>query len=125
MKLTQKQIEEGSRIINEFMGVYYDGSSDLMCIRGEEWEEGKGKWDNHLLRLDHIMNSPRFDLDTHEPVPPKFHTSFDWLVPVINKLLTLGFNYVMGNEHPYDAGNEFPRVVELIELYYKNNLKTK
>jgi hypothetical protein len=66
--LTQEQIIEGNKLIAEFMGWHYNSKYNQWCMMEDltilDGEEYAGEWFRVL----------------------KFHSSWDWLLPVIRKI---------------------------------------
>lgn len=103
-----KPIEEQNKIIAEFMGWY---KPDKRCkdtkgrldVPEEYWEllyDDSVHWEcNHYEGWDEL----------------KFHFSWDWLMPVVEKIETMGYNVsIVGNEceieEDYKRGSPFPLI---------------
>lgn len=109
--MTQEEIKEGNKLIAEFMG------GELL-----EGRQDNVYWFNkghHLLEYRKAINRHAF----------KYHSSWDWLMPVVEKIESLGYGftvdpwgieiieYISGNENSivkFDRTDDEPKM----EQYY-------
>ena len=80
----KKDLKEGkmksNKLIAEFMGYKL-----MSCSRGKAWDIGKSiPTKDHLLPIQGML---------HTGNELKFHKSWDWLMPVIEKIETLGYSF--------------------------------
>ena len=71
--MTQEQVLENNKLIAEFDGWIYHSDYELNGCKGVLTKKGKGS----LL------------LDTDQPFHVKYHSSYDWLMPVVEKIYKL------------------------------------
>ena len=98
---------ENNKLIAEFMGYKL-----ISCNRGKAWDIGKSiPIKDHLFPIQGVL---------HTGNELKFHTCWDWLMPVINKCKSLDNTF----DVEYEVVNEdYHAVVEFIKAY--NNYITK
>jgi hypothetical protein len=63
---------EGNKLITEFMGAKYDGRKYMIFPDGR-----------------HIVHGDEYDSDL------KYHSSWDWLMPVVEKIEALGYDVII------------------------------
>ncbi len=105
-----------NKLIAEFMGYKL-----MSCNRGKAWDIGKSiPSKDHLFAIQGVL---------HTGNELKFHTSWDWLMPVISKCRTKsnsendyweGIYYTL---EECDIDITYPTVVEFINQYNKTNDK--
>ena len=108
---------ENNKLIAEFMGYKL-----MSCNRGKAWDIGKSiPSKDHLFPIQGVL---------HTGNELKFHTSWDWLMPVINKIRSMDSTYEVEEVGKYDWDNEishyefdldltYESVVEFIKQYNK------
>lgn len=72
--MTQEEILEGNKLIAEFMGYDY--------------------FKNHYIHRD--SNTPIGNMFTEDKI--QYHSSFDWLMPVVEKIEALGYSVFIQND---------------------------
>jgi hypothetical protein len=99
---------ENNKLIAEFMGVYYNENDETYY--------------SNCCELDSTMDSPRYITD--DPTELKFHTSWDWLMPVIDKCYELTEDdemmEIVTHLQVIDMNNTHKAVVEFIKWYNKS-----
>lgn len=113
VKITKNQMKniEGNKIIAEFMGYKYVKSG----LRGKQWL---------IHPTEHPMMVDPSEDSFNEYLKPEYHSSWDWLMPVVKKLSDIyndcghdpdaGFNLIkLGISEPIER--VYLRVVEYIE----------
>jgi len=119
--IIKEKVLEGNKLIAEFMSL-------------KAMEVAKGMLD---IKYEHNFTTHGFKEQTHEGCL-LFHSSWDWLMPVINKAIDYGFHYQLANGEitcwadgmykyyaPYTSDNEiltncWVAVVEFIKWYNNN-----
>ena len=109
---------EQNKLIAEFMGYKL-----MSCNHGKAWDIGKCiPSKDHLFPIQGVL---------HTGNELKFHTSWDWLMPVVSKI-TRDEQYI-GNDYrehlldivPYGLIEDtYNAVVEFIKWYNNNSFKT-
>lgn len=80
--MTQEQIIEGNKAIAEFMGYIYHPHPDRFALPG--WKVPNDKpFIEKLMRIGTIGKRPYLCRTSKEI---QFHTSWDWLMPVVEKI---------------------------------------
>jgi len=110
----ENEILEGNKLIAEFMGAkYYD------CYKNSIYPNGISIW-----KYD---TPPKEDCTILWNTPDmQYHTSWDWLMPVVEKIEKLPFIEERASDgHDkisliYDINNVYPQVVEFIKWYNEN-----
>ena len=95
--MTDKKIIEENKLIAEFMEYEQEDKDSnfitdhLVCLKEEYWNSTEDDWTNSL-----------------SPSEMKFHSSWDWLMPVVDKIEEISFTddnikseYVPYTKHPF------------------------
>lgn len=105
---------DNNKLIAEFMGYKL-----MSCNRGKAWDIGKSiPSKDHLFPIQGVL---------HTGNELKFHTSWDWLMPVLKKINseispnTRGLWRMIINPTDYDIENVYEQVVEFINQLNNNN----
>ena len=82
--MTEQEIIEGDKLIAEFMGNIYSKNA-------EAWGIGNAKIEHKELTIQgkvykNLVWAERFEKEL------KYHSSWDWLMPVVNKIESKGFD---------------------------------
>jgi hypothetical protein len=101
-----------NKLIAEFMGYKL-----MSCNRGKAWDIGKSiSSKDHLFPIQGVL---------HTGNELKFHTSWDWLMPVLKKINseispnTRGLWRMIINPTEYDIENVYSQAVYFINQYNK------
>lgn len=103
--MTKKQITEGNRLIAEFVGDKIMVETDGIAIISEK----NGVWFSGTKRLE----------EYHEKC---YHSSWDWIIPVLPKILGIEFTRPKFNLPMVDAQEKFNALVYR-SLYYRTPME--
>ena len=103
---------ENNKLIAEFMGYKL-----ISCNRGKAWDIGKSiPIKDHLFPIQGVL---------HTGNELKFHTSWDWLMPVVKKVMQKDYEFLVFEELKYkwwkaDIDAVYSALVEFIKEYDNN-----
>ena len=100
MELTPKEIQDGCESLAKFMGlkpreiVYYDSNGNKLSLNGYDYEvEGY----EHIRSIDYIYKGFQTrEVKTHKVIAPynmMYPYSWDWLMPIADKINGMGKEY--------------------------------
>ena len=127
--MTEQEILEGNKLILDFMGLAHDieGRVSFMYIIGEEFPLSLKICTQELVEQEVKDEIDEFgsnlEIETYS-----FHTSWDWLMPVLHKILDITFSdedketsdssyfYAIRDCLP-DIGSTYRAIIDFIKLY--------
>lgn len=97
-------------LIIEFMGIRYDGDNEILFIENpkEDYEIEL----NEILRTQTDARCNRFNINQY----CRFDKSYDWLIPVIKKILFKKFGDTNGSME-FDIVKEYSNVIYVLKNY--------
>lgn len=100
--MTQEEIIEGNKLIAEFMGYEFTETPDYGILGGSKF-----------TKVPKIPNEPPFTI-YHGWQPPKYNESWDCLMFVIKKCLSISEEELADWEHYYEAIDDSLFQVEIL-----------